>query len=155
MAPLRDITDDLKGKEKTQDLSGLLSYAVEVREVQTHDIYQMIFNGVEVIKEPTKWLGRYFPFFAVVGDELPLDDGVYRAGIVRAAKDPQRMYNYWRSASAESIALSPKQPYVGSMAMIKGFESEWLNANNNSQSFLPVTADTNFSWYVAAEATPR
>jgi hypothetical protein len=31
--------------------------------------------------------------------------------LIRDAKDPQRMFNYWRTTTTELVALAPKAPY--------------------------------------------
>ncbi len=63
------------------------------------------------------WALREFsglPHNKVVGNEFEVDGRVYVSGLVRNAKDAQRMYNYWVSQEAEMLALAPKaQPTAG------------------------------------------
>lgn len=81
---------------------------------------------------PCKWI----PVFPVYGDEIDIDGKVYRSGLVRNAKDPARMYNFWTTAATEEIALRPKTPYIGAEGQFEGHESEWAQANTASFPFL-------------------
>jgi hypothetical protein len=78
----------------------------------------------------------------VCGAEL-IDDGkVIRFGMVRQLKDPQRMYNYWRTQETEFVALAPLAPWLIAEGQDEGHEDEWKNANRKSYSRLvykPVT----------------
>lgn len=88
--------------------------------------------------------GRYIPVFPVYGDEVDLDGKVIRSGVIRWAKDPQRMYNYWMTASTEEVALRPKTPYVMAEGQDEGYEEMWAAANQRSFSRLvykPTTID--------------
>jgi hypothetical protein len=56
--------------------------------------------------------------------------------LIRFAKDPQRMRNYWISAATEAIALAPKAPYIGAEGQFEGHEAEWQQANLKNQPYL-------------------
>ncbi len=45
-------------------------------------------------------------------NEFEVDGKLYVSGLVRNAKDAQRMYNYWTSQEAEMLALAPKAPFM-------------------------------------------
>lgn len=85
-------------------------------------------NALEII-EKTKWPGKYIPIIPVLGDDLDVNGQRHLAGMVRNAKDPQRMYNYWISAGTEMIALAPRAPFVGAEGQFEGHEKEWADAN--------------------------
>jgi predicted small secreted protein len=92
-------------------------------------------TAVEVLARadiPCKWI----PVFPVYGDEVDIDGKVYRSGLIRNAKDPARMYNFWTTAATEEIALRPKTPYIGAEGQFEGHEAEWAAANNSSFPFL-------------------
>ena len=62
--------------------------------------------------------------------------------VIRHAKDSQRVLNFWKSAEAEAITLSPKAPFIGAAGQFKGFEHKWAQANQKNFPFLeynPVT----------------
>jgi hypothetical protein len=81
--------------------------------------------------------GKYIPIIPVYGTELDIDGEKILEGIVRNAKDPQRMYNYWKSAETEAIALAPRSPFVAAVGQIEGFEKVWATANRRNVSYLP------------------
>lgn len=87
---------------------------------------------------------RWIPVFPVHGSELDIEGKVQRAGLVRHAKDPARMYNYWMTAATEEVGLRPKIPYIGAEGQFEGHEHEWAEANIASKAYLeykPVTVD--------------
>ncbi|KKN04536.1 hypothetical protein LCGC14_1096380 [marine sediment metagenome] len=75
------------------------------------------------------WPGKYIPIVIEVGKEVNINGKSKTRGMVRFAKEPQRMYNYWTSSEAEQIALAPKAPYLVTPAMIKNHQAQWDKAN--------------------------
>lgn len=73
--------------------------------------------------------GKFFPIVPFLGDEFWLDGELVLKSLTRDARDPQRMLNYWRSVSAERIALAPRSPWVMYEGQDEGFEHEWLQAH--------------------------
>src|SRR6185437_5174056 len=71
-----------------------------------------------------------------VGDDLDVNGVRHIAGIVRHAKDPQRMYNYWTSAATEMIALAPKAPYIRAEGQFENHEGQWAAANQRNFAYL-------------------
>lgn len=114
---------------------------IKTREVDSHRIEMVVINGVEVIEGPYQWAGRYIPIIPVWGEEVNVGPTVVRHGIVRFAKDPQRMYNYHRTAAAEMISLAPKAPFIGTVEQFSGLEKYWEKANTANWAFLPYKTD--------------
>ncbi len=87
------------------------------------------------VLEQTEVPTKYIPIVPVVGHEVWLQGKCYRSGLVRNAKDAQRLYNYYLSANAENVALAPKAPFVGVAGQ---FESDpnWGRANKESLAYL-------------------
>jgi hypothetical protein len=54
--------------------------------------------------------------------------------MVRQLKDPQQMYNFWRTSETEFVALAPKAPWLMAEGQDEGFEEEWNNANVKNYS---------------------
>ncbi len=92
-------------------------------------------NAVEVLEE-TLWPGKWLPIIPVLGEEYDIDGKRILEGVVRQAKDPQRMYNYWASAETETIALAPRAPWVGAAGQFEGYEAQWKTANVRNHAFL-------------------
>jgi hypothetical protein len=77
----------------------------------------------------------------VVGNEFEIDGEVQISGLVRNAKDAQRLYNYWTSQEAEMLALAPKAPFIGYGGQFEGYENQWKTANINNWPYLEVNPD--------------
>jgi hypothetical protein len=97
-------------------------------------------NGYEILEE-RDWAGKYIPVVRVVGNEYEVDGRLYLSGLVRNAKDAQRMYNYWVSQEAEMLALAPKAPFIGYGGQFEGYEDKWKTANTTNWPYLEVNPD--------------
>ena len=112
------------------------------REVTTRTVKWALINAVEVLQgnelgtAGKEWPGKYIPIVPVLGDEININGVTDYRGIVRDAKDPQRMYNYWVSAETELIALAPRAPIVGAEGQFEGHESKWRTANVRNYPYL-------------------
>jgi hypothetical protein len=97
-------------------------------------------NGYEVLEE-RDWAGKWIPVVRVVGNEFEVDGEIHISGLVRNAKDAQRMYNYWVSQEAEMLALAPKAPFIGYGGQFEGYEHQWKTANTTNWPYLEVNPD--------------
>lgn len=97
-------------------------------------------NGYEILEE-RDWAGQYIPIIRIVGNEFEVDGRLYVSGLVRNAKDAQRMYNYWVSQEAEMLALAPKAPFIGYGGQFEGYENQWKTANTTNWPYLEVNPD--------------
>jgi len=98
-------------------------------------------TAVEVL-EDKDWPGKWIPIVKVIGDEVDTEGKVQLSGIVRHAKDAQRMFNYWRTAETEMVALQPKAPFIGAEGQFEGHEQEWKTANTKSNPYLQYKVET-------------
>lgn len=101
---------------------------VAERETMRKVIKWCKLTGMEVLEERT-WPGKYIPIVPVYGQQLVVDAKRQKYGLVRQAKDAQRMYNYWRTALTESVALAPKAKWLLAEGQDEGHENEWAQAN--------------------------
>lgn len=97
-------------------------------------------NGYEIL-EKSDWAGKWIPVVRVIGNEFEIEGRVHISGLVRNAKDPQRMYNYWVSQEAEMLALAPKAPFIGYGGQFEGYEQQWKSANTQNWPYLEVNPD--------------
>ena len=125
---------DIKGALETIAKEG--KEVERERKVHTHKVMFALLNGAEVLEKPREFPSKYIPIIPVVGEEEHIGEQVIRSGLIRDAKDPQRMYNYWRSTTAETISLAPKTPYLATHDQVKGNEAEWANINRRSVPYL-------------------
>jgi len=113
---------------------------IKTRNVDVKQVKWCKTNGFEVLEEQD-WAGKYIPVIRVIGNEFEIDGRMYVSGLVRNAKDAQRMYNYWVSQEAEMLALAPKAPFIGYGGQFEGYEQQWKTANINNWPYLEVNPD--------------
>jgi len=113
---------------------------VKTREVK-QDVIHYYKLSAHKVHEHKVWAGKYFPLVPVYGEEENIEGEVEYRGIVRAAKDPQRMYNYWNTAAAETIGLQPKAPWLVTADQIKNYKEFWEVANDENLAYLPYEPD--------------
>ena len=99
-----------------------------------------IMSGAEIL-EQADWAGKYIPIIGVNGKEDIVDGKRILRGIVRHAKDPQRMYNYWRTIDTETKALAPKAPVMVSTKQLDGLDDLWSDALSGNLPYLPYNPD--------------
>lgn len=121
-----DIRDEMTADgvvpTKTREVDG---WKVEWFELSANEI----FNKKDF---PSK----YIPIIPCYGKELNVRGKVFYRGVIRYAKDPQRIYNYTRSASIEQVALAPKAPWVVEENQLGNHKDMWENANTKNFSAL-------------------
>ncbi len=114
---------------------------VAKRKVKTHKVMWAKISGHEVLEGPIEQPCMTIPVIAVVGEEWHVADRVHRSSVIRYAKDAQQMYNYWRSAQTEFVAMQPKAPYMVTLKQIEGLTQYWNQANQKNRPYLPYHPD--------------
>jgi hypothetical protein len=129
-------------KNTVQDkmLANMFGKPLRSREVDRRQVKWIKTNGFEILEE-RDWAGKHIPVVRVIGNEYEIDGRIYISGLVRNAKDAQRMYNYWTSQEAEMLALAPKAPFIGYGGQFEGYENQWKTANTNNWPYLEVNPD--------------
>ena len=108
---------------------------VESRDSHEKKIKWCKLTSMEVLEEG-EWAGKYIPIVPVFGQETVVENKKKKFGIVRMAKDPQRMYNFWQTSLTESVALAPKAKWLLAEGQDEGHENEWAMANIKSMPVL-------------------
>ena len=114
---------------------------VNTRTVHRHKVKWAKISGNDVLEGPKEIPCTHIPVVAVVGEEIHIGDRVVRTSVIRFAKDPQQLYNYYASADAEHVALQPKAPFLVTPKQIAGLEAIWGEANTSNRSYLPYNPD--------------
>jgi len=130
----------MKGSVEDQEMVMRGMKPIRTRTVDIKKVKWCKINGFEVL-ESQDWAGASIPVVRVVGNEFEVDGRIYVSGIVRNAKDAQRMYNYWTSQEAEMLALAPKAPFIGYGGQFEGYEQQWKTANTTNWPYLEVNPD--------------
>ena len=128
------------GTPEDKTLRMMFGKPIRSREADRKKVKWCKINGYDILEE-REWAGAYIPVVRVVGNEFEVDGQMYVSGLVRNAKDAQRMYNYWVSQEAEMLALAPKAPFIGYGGQFEGYEQQWKTANTNNWPYLEVNPD--------------
>ena len=128
------------GTPEDKQLKAVYGKPLRSRESDRPKVRYCKINGYEILEE-REWAGKYIPVIRIVGNEFEVDGRLYVSGLVRNAKDAQRMYNYWVSQEAEMLALAPKAPFIGYGGQFEGYEEKWKTANTNNWPYLEVNPD--------------
>ena len=129
-----------EGTPEDKMLKSMFGKPVRSRMSERPRVMYCKINGYEIL-EQKEWAGKWIPVIRVVGNEFEVDGRIYISGLVRNAKDAQRMYNYWVSQEAEMLALAPKAPFIGYGGQFEGYEDKWKTANTNNWPYLEVNPD--------------
>lgn len=125
-----DLPDDLpEGIEFAKDEDG----NVLEREDEIRHVRMCRTNGVEIL-DRTEWKGKYIPILLVQGEEMYIGEKRYVFSLIRFARDPQKLYNFYRSSEAETVMLGTKAPWVGVKGAFK--DTRWATANTVPWSYL-------------------
>jgi hypothetical protein len=129
-----------EGTPEDKQLRAIYGKPKKSRESDRAKVKYCKINGYEILEE-REWAGKYIPVIRIVGNEFEVDGRLYVSGLVRNAKDAQRMYNYWVSQEAEMLALAPKAPFIGYGGQFEGYENQWKTANTQNWPYLEVNPD--------------
>jgi hypothetical protein len=128
------------GTPEDKQLRAIYGKPKKSRESDRPKVKYCKINGYEILEE-REWAGKWIPVIRIVGNEFEVDGRLYVSGLVRNAKDAQRMYNYWVSQEAEMLALAPKAPFIGYGGQFEGYEDKWKTANTQNWPYLEINPD--------------
>jgi len=104
---------------------------VDKRDSYKKTIKYCKLTAVEILEE-RDWAGKYLPIVPVYGRHIVIGDKRKKFGMIRYAKDPQRMYKFWQTSITEGVALAPKAKWLLAEGQDEGHENDWANANIKS-----------------------
>lgn len=135
--PLAMFEDELPDNADVEEMRESKQILNE-REVQVRKVVQYITNGLEIL-EINEEPGKYIPIVWLTGKELYVDDGGgpkrMLMSLVRLARDPQMLVNYYRTCQAEVVGMTPKTPWIGYTGQFNKPEI-WQEANSDPKAFL-------------------
>lgn len=105
------------------------------RETRIPTVKWVKLTAAQVL-ERTDVPGKYIPIVPVFGDLIFHEGKRKSRSLIYDAKDAQRLFNYWKSAHAEMVALQPKAPFVGPTGAFKTHRKKWSRANVDNLPFL-------------------
>jgi len=111
------------------------------RDVKSHKVIQRLMSGAEELSK-VEWAGKYIPIIPVYGTEVNYRGKRYWRSLTQGAMDAQRMFNYWRTAATELVALAPKAPFIGPKGAFVTDAPKWASANTQSHAFIEYDGGT-------------
>ena len=123
------VYEDEMPKQEVLDSAGI--YVVSKRKTIKNKVKWCKLTAMQILEEGD-WAGKYIPVVPTYGQQMIVENKKKKFGLVRQAKDPQRMYNYWTTSITESVAMAPKAKWVMAEGQDEGHENEWAMANIKS-----------------------
>lgn len=136
---VHDLTE--AGEKQIREMMAA-GYIVNTRKVKSYKAEMTLVSGVEQLEETYQYPCKWIPLIPVIGAEIPLDQGVYRHGLIRFQREPQQLHNYFMSVAAESLGQQPKAPYLATAKQIGKYRHLWDNANKVATPYLLYEPDS-------------
>ncbi|MCP3924931.1 MAG: hypothetical protein GY714_20320 [Desulfobacterales bacterium] len=125
------------------------------RIVRSYKVMRYLVSGNDVL-EKNEWVGKkYIPIIPIWGKEINVGGKKRIRGLIRHAKDSQRMFNYWNSLDTEVAALQPKSPFLVTPKQISGHESQWKESHRKNFPYLLVNFDEKAPGWPKRESPPQ
>ncbi len=117
---------------------------VDEKEITRYVVTRYIASGSEIL-ETTVVPGEHIPVIPQYGERQFVEGEEHYEGIVRLAKDPQRLRNFQMSYLADIVSRSPREKPIFTAEQIQGFEDmyEQSGPDNNYPYMLQNTYDAN------------
>ncbi len=128
--------------EEQQQASGL--EVVNQREVTRWRVEWYKLTGKEILERRVDYPGKYVPIVVTYGRNVNIDGKFIYSGLVRSAKDSQRVFNLEISNTVEMTAMQPRAPFMATPAMVKGYEGQWKKINTSNDPLLVFNPDPEF-----------
>lgn len=108
---------------------------VQTRVAYKKKICMYLWGGSTELAGPIEWKGSRIPIFTVPGRQVFVDGQTVHEGVVRHARDAQRLHNWARSTDLEAVSQSAKSSPIVPEDAIEGFEDEWVAATKKPVPF--------------------
>lgn len=111
-----------------------------VRETQRKYAQMYVCSSNEILEGPYELPIQRVPVMRVPGWELFIEGDRLRWGVIRFARDPQKLNNYWRSVMAEKLVASPKNKWLAADSAVEGYEDAFRNSHLSDDPLLKWNA---------------
>lgn len=100
------------------------------RFITKRKVYRYKLSGADPLEEGT-FPGKYIPIVPVYGEEAWAEGKRHLQSLIRKAKDPQRMYNYWKSMETELLMKQQKAPFMAAEGQTEDWADDWTNPDKS------------------------
>lgn len=131
-----DVTDMNKNEWLPKVVLNPSTQLPMIREVNRPYAEMVLATATNILEGPYRlWIDRV-PVFRVPGWEINVGDTWQRFGLIRFAKDPMRLRNYWRSTIAERLMMAAKAGWMATKEAVMGHEHMWRNSHLTNDPLL-------------------
>ena len=129
------------------------SLILKTRDDEDRRIVQYVINGVEILetndpRDGQGWPGNWIPIIPVWGKELFIDEGSGSRrmlfSLIRLARDPQRLLNYYASQELKEAKMTPNTPYMGPKGMFSNQADQWEKLNDEGTAYVEFEVPEGF-----------
>lgn len=122
---LSDGREALQSEMTKDQIAAFRSAKLRNRETYVPQVVQYLIDGASILDE-IPWIGERIPIIPHWGDSVVVEGKDRRQGVIRQAKDPQRLLNLTVSNIAEITANIPKPRWAVAEGQVTGYEDTWL-----------------------------
>lgn len=143
---VRDVTDEDESEYRDLLFRGPKGADdVRIRDTQCKYATMVMTNGSEELSDPFELKIPRLPVIRVMGQEIWVGDKRVRFGLVRFARDMNRLEDYMYSVAAQKLMSAPRDNFVGPAKAFKGREADWPDARmyNDDAPFAPQPVTEN------------
>jgi Phage P22-like portal protein len=118
---------------------GLAGEVKRERRIEIPKVFQFMTNGLEILdKKP--WDGSRIPIISCLGPERWTTEGGTAKrqilSMVRFARDPQMLLDYFASGECEEAGQIPKSPFVGAKGQFESDKEAWDEVTKVPHAYL-------------------
>lgn len=132
--------DELKKIEEELEAAGAPTVE-KTRKASTFQVKWWKVDGSRILEGPITYDWRFIPVVKLPGRYINIEGRQKTQSLFRHARDPQKSYNYERTTMTETVANAPRQPYLVTAAMIKGYEDQWNQSSATNRPYLKYNVD--------------
>jgi hypothetical protein len=114
---------------------------LQEREVETTRVRYYAITANQILEGPHDIPGKFIPIVMLRGPETNIEGKTHVRSLIRDAKDPQRLLNFWVTDAAEIVDMIPKAPWIGTARQFEGYEQDYASANTENFPFLKYNVD--------------
>jgi len=138
---VRDVTD-LQLEEWAEEVMLDSDQLPMIREVQRKYAEMYLCSANTILAGPYVLPIKRLPVFKVTAWELFIEGDRKRWGLIRHARDPQKLHNYWRSVIAEKLIGSPKAKWIAADTAVEGYEDDYRRSHLSDDPLLKYNASS-------------
>ena len=138
--PIEVREEDLLARENFLVESGYQYHSCVEREM--HCVHRYIVTGQDILEE-SRVPGEHIPIVPMYGERQFVEGEEHYEGIIRLAKDPQRLRNYQLSYLTSLVAQSPRRKPLFFPEQVRGYQRMYeVNGSDNHLPYLLINRTT-------------